>query len=353
MPSKQRPRAAVALPKGVHKVTSRGHEYYYFQAGRGTSAPGPRIKIEHDPQTPEFWAAVMTAQGKSKLPTTNTVGLIIDQYLAAVAPTITKITLYHYGRSLEFAKRAWGNLPIEGLRPAHIQELMDGMATTPSKANHFLSTMKSLSGWARVKDYIAHSLTEGVRAHKITGGHKPWTDAQIAAAQANLSGMIRRGFMLYLYTGQRGQDVVRLGWNHVDDGGFNLVQKKTGVDVWCPIVPELAAEMATWEKQPGPFLRQPNGAAYERKSFWRHFTEAIENIPELGDVTLHGLRCTAVIRLRREGLSTGQIGDIVGMSLGTINRYCRFADRKSSGKAALIQISDRQNERKQKDGFGT
>jgi hypothetical protein len=58
----------VALPKGVHKVTSRGHEYYYFQAGRGTSAPGPRIKIEHDPQTPEFWAAVMAAQGKSKLP---------------------------------------------------------------------------------------------------------------------------------------------------------------------------------------------------------------------------------------------------------------------------------------------
>lgn len=340
MPSKRRQRAAVGLPKGVHKVTSRGHEYYYFQAGRGTTAPGPRLRIDHDPQTPEFWAALHEAQGKSKLPSVNTVSFVIDQYLAVTAATVEKITIYHYRRSLEIAKRAWGDLPIEGIRPAHVKALMEEMATMPSKANHFLSVMKSLSGWARVKDYIAQSMTEGVKAYKLAGGHKPWTDAQIAVMQTRLSGTVRRGLMLYLYTGQRGQDVVRLGPTHVDDGGFNLGQKKTGVDVWCPIVSELAAEMATWEKRPGPFLRQANGETYDRKLFWKHFTEAIEDIPELDGVTLHGLRCTAVIRLRRAGLSVGQIGDIVGMSLGTITRYCRFADRKSGGKAALIKLDD-------------
>jgi DNA-directed RNA polymerase specialized sigma24 family protein len=97
--------------------------------------------------------------------------------------------------------------------------------------------------------------------------------------------------------------------------------------------------MSSWPKTPGPFLRQPNGDVYKRKSFWRHFDEAIEGIPELKGVTLHGLRCTAVIRLRQEGLSTGQIGDIVGMSLSTIARYCRYADRKSGGKAALIKMA--------------
>jgi DNA-binding CsgD family transcriptional regulator len=60
----------------------------------------------------------------------------------------------------------------------------------------------------------------------------------------------------------------------------------------------------------------------------------------LADVTLHGLRCTAVIRLRRAGLSVGQIGDIAGMSLATIERYCRFADRKTSGQAALVQLTN-------------
>jgi integrase len=229
---------------------------------------------------------------------------------------------------------------------------MEGMADTPSKANHFLSCMKSFSGWARVKDHAAQSMTEGVKAYKVTGGHKPWTEAQIAAGKAKLTGDIRKGFMLYLYTGQRGQDVVRLGWTHVDDGGFDLGYKgqdKTGVQIWCPIVPELAEEMATWEKMPGPFLRQPNGNVYKRKSFWRHFDEAIENVPELAGVTLHGLRCTAVIRLRQEGLSTGQIGDIVGMALSTISRYCRFADRKSGGKAALIKMSDHRTAKERKE----
>lgn len=336
------------LPKGVHKVTSRGHEYYYFQAGRGTTAPGPRIRIDYDPQTPEFWAALQEAQGKSSLPTINTVGFVIDQFLAVTAATVEKITLYHYRRSLDLAKRAWGDLPIDGIRPSHVKVLMEGMASTPAKANHFLSTMKSMSGWARVKDFTTQSMTEGIRAYKLAGGHKPWTDAQIAVAQAKLSGTVRRGFMLYLYTGQRGQDVVRLGWTDIDEGGFNLGQKKTGVEVWCPIVSELAGEMASWEKRPGPFVRQANGQPYDRKLFWKHFTEAIEAIAELDGVTLHGLRCTAVIRLRRAGLSTGQIGDIVGMSLGTIARYCRFADRKSGGKAALIKLDDHRTSKEQK-----
>jgi integrase len=151
--------------------------------------------------------------------------------------------------------------------------------------------------------------------------------------------MMRRGLMLYLYTGQRGSDVVRLGPTDIDEGGFSLTQQKTGRPVWCPIVPELAAEMATWERRPGPYLVQDNGKPYDRRLFWLHFNAERAGIPELADVTLHGLRCTAVIRLRRAGLSTGQIGDITGMSLQTIQKYCRFADRKAYGQAALLKLA--------------
>jgi transposase len=64
-------------------------------------------------------------------------------------------------------------------------------------------------------------------------------------------------------------------------------------------------------------------------------------------VTLHGLRCTAVIRLRREGLSSAQIGDITGMSLATIERYCRFADRKASGQAVLLKLTPKRTHEQQ------
>jgi hypothetical protein len=97
------------------------------------------------------------------------------------------------------------------------------------------------------------------------------------------------------------------------------------------------------------FLLQEEGSApghrYTRKLFSKHFAEARDKIPALAGVTLHGLRCTAVIRLRRAGLSSGQIGDIVGMSLATIEKYCRFADRKTSGQAALLTLKRTSEER--------
>jgi integrase len=350
MPRKNRPKGTLEFPKGVHPVLARGKMYYFYQAGRGTSAQGPRIPLPRDPQTPEFWTTLREAQGKSSVPTVNTVNFAVDEYLAAASPTLSASAFDHYRRALGIAKRAWGNLPIEGLRPSHVKKAMEGMAKTPSKANQFLSVMKVLSGWALVSDKITQGLTEGVKAYKVSGGHKPWTDAQIAIAHTKLSGAVRKGVMLYLYTGQRGQDVVRLGPTDIDDGGFDLGQKKTGVDVWCPIVSELAAEMASWEKRPGPFLRREDGKSYSRKLFWEHFTAAIEDIPGLAEVTLHGLRCTAVIRLRQAGLSVPQISDIVGMSLQTVTRYCRFADRKTGGKEALIKLEDHKAAKAKREG---
>src|SRR5436190_23682296 len=90
MQRKRRPRASVKLPKGVHKITSRAHEYYYFQAGRGTSEQGPRIKIPYDPQAPEFWTALRDAQGKSDVPIVeDTVNIVSDDYLKAAWPTLS------------------------------------------------------------------------------------------------------------------------------------------------------------------------------------------------------------------------------------------------------------------------
>ena len=352
MPRKQRQRAAVELPKGIHRVVSRGREFFYFQAGRGTSAEGPRIRLPDDPHKPEFWAALRTAHGKSNIETENLVSAAIDGYLAAATGRVGEETFYNYRRSLDIARKAWGKLPIAGVRPAHVLQIMNGLASTPGKANNFLSAMKLLSGWAITQDLIVQSLVEGVKSYKLTGGHKPWTAAQIAAAKRDLTGVVRRGIMLYLYTGQRGSDVVRLGPTYIDDGGFDLsferAQQKTRAEVWCPILPELASEMESWPRRPGPYLVQDSGAPYTRNLFWDHFDQQRANIPELEGVTLHGLRCTAVINLRRAGLSVPQIGDIVGMSLATVQRYCRFADRKESGKAALVMLTGRRTAKERK-----
>lgn len=351
MPRKQRARGTVTLPKGVHRVIAGAREYFYFQIGRGTSLPGPRIRLPNDVHMPEFWQAIQQARGVTGVPIADDVNSLADAYLCSQKFLgIAESTQYQYRHNIKIVRAAWGALPVEGLRPKHVQEMMESLAPTPSKANAFLTIMRVMSGWALARGLIDHSLIEGVELYERKGGHEPWTDAQIAAARSDLSPMIRRGIMLYLYTGQRGSDIVRLGWTDVDEGGFKLRQRKTGREVWCPIVPELAAEMATWERRPGPFVTQATGKPYTRKHFWKHFDEERQNVLALAKTTLHGLRCTAVVRLRRAGLSTGQIGDIVGMSLSMIERYCRFADRKISGQAALIRLAEHSSNANVKTG---
>lgn len=331
----------IALPQNVDRVVSKGREYFYHQVGRGTANAGPRTRLPDNPHSPEFWVKYRELEGQEGLETIETVGAAGDVFMLYIRQRdkLAAGTVDQYNRAIKVAKKAWGSLPVKGLKPAHVQRVMTNLASTPGAANNFLGGMRAFSSWLELNDHTDRSIVKGVKPYEQTNGHRPWTPEHILAAKEKLTGVIRRGFILYMYTGMRGSDAVKLGWTDIDEGGFSITTQKRKRDVYCPIVPELADEMQTWQKRPGPFLWQEGGRAdghrYTRKLFSKHFKEARDKIPELKGTTLHGLRCTAVIRLRRAGLSIGQIQDIVGMSLAMIERYCQFADKKTSGQAAL------------------
>ena len=96
-------------------------------------------------------------------------------------------------------------------------------------------------------------------------------------------------------------------------------------------------------RAPGPYLRQSHGKVYSRKLLDKQFNEARARIPELAGATFHGLRGTRVVELRRAGLTPLQIQDQVGMSIAMIERYCRYADKKLSGKASVVALAERRN----------
>jgi hypothetical protein len=116
--SRRRLRAQVSLPKGVHRVVSRGREYFYYQTGRGTDHVGERLKLPNDPQSPEFWQAVRQAQGIVGPVPTDTIGALIDAYEAAWPGLPRKLadsTKEQYRRSLRVVRKAWGDLQAESL----------------------------------------------------------------------------------------------------------------------------------------------------------------------------------------------------------------------------------------------
>src|SRR5580704_2496068 len=175
MPSRKRPRPPPwSYPNTSTRSILGARRITIFKRAGAPPLPARALRWNWIRGHRRFWAAYRKAQGTSS-PTVNTVDLVIDEYLRAVAPTLSASAFDHYQRALGIAKRAWGPLPIEGLRPSHVKKLMDGIASTPARANQFLSVMKVLSGWAIVSEKITQSLTEGVKPYKTTGGHKPWS----------------------------------------------------------------------------------------------------------------------------------------------------------------------------------
>lgn len=244
-------------------------------------------------------------------------------------------------------REAWGNLPAEHLRPSHVQALMDKIgADKPGRANNVLDALRSMCRWAMgPRELLSRDPSQGVAKFSAGEGHKPWTPEQLRYADQNLTGMLRRAYVLARYTGQRVSDIVRLGWTDLDEGGLSLPQKKTGVRPWCPIYPELEAEMASWEKRPGPFLLQETGKGagkpFSTNQLWKVFDKLREDHPTLDGAVWHGLRANAVIHLRQNGVTALQISDMVGMSVETVEHYSRHTNRKAGGQAVLRDLQER------------
>jgi integrase len=344
----------VSLPRHVHRVVSRGREYFYYQEGRGTPHVGERIRLPNNPQTPEFWNAVRQAQGAFGPTATDTVNALADAFEAAwptLQRKLTKGTQDQYRRYLKPVRKAWGDLPARDLRPKHVDALIRKIGTeTPGSANNVLDALKAMCRWANGPvELLAHDPTQGVHRFAKGVGHSPWTEAQLAFAEQTFTGALRRFYFLSRYTGQRISDIVRLNPNDEDEGGFSLPQKKTGVKPWCPIFAELEAEMTKWERRPGPYLLQDDGKSkgkpFSENQMWKAFDRERKKHPVLAGAVPHGLRANAVIRLRSAGYTALQISDMVGMSVEMVEHYSRHADRKASGQAVLREIRERKDDR--------
>ena len=263
-----------------------------------------------------------------------------------------------WARELKFASRpdCLGAVPLVEIRPALVQVYLDQLAGLPGKQTAALAAFRQVEKWAFVRDMLRQPLTTGVRVSKPQGGHKPWTEEQVALAEKYARPDIARAITLGANTGQRISDLVRMGPTDIerDHGidGINVIQEKTRRPVWVPILSPLAAAMETWERRPGPFLlRDRDGKPWVSKFLslaWMWERDHNRNLEELKreGLVIHGLRGHACVRLRRAGATTLEIASMVGMSLQMVKRYCRLSSQRESAVAAFYRLEGTAAERK-------
>lgn len=254
-----------------------------------------------------------------------------------------------WGRELRLAMRpeTLGELSIYELRPALIQAFLDGLSGRPGKQRAALAALKQVERWAIVRDRLPHPITLGTEVEGPQGGHVPWTDEQIRMAELHARPDVSRVITMAANTGQRGSDLVKMRWTDLEviDGrlGLNVIQRKTGRQLWIPLTQPLQAALERWERRPGYILLWQDGRPWTRAgltSAWSNEVRSNEHLREHREqhLVIHGLRAAAVVRLRRAGASIPQISDMVGMSSDMVTRYCRFSVQKENALAAVIHL---------------
>ena len=265
---------------------------------------------------------------------------------------LARSTRVSYGYLLRLAERpdTLGALPVDVIRPALVQAFLDGFADRPAQQKNAQTALKAVEKWAIVRDLLPYPITTGTEAPGGTGGFEPWTDEQVALAERCCRPHLSRVITLASNTGQRGSDLVKMRWSDIEeyDGrpGINVIQKKTGLVIWIPLTQELMRAIATWERRPTFILLKEDGLPFTRAQLSDQWLRERNTRPALAPLkearlVLHGLRATAVVRLRRAGATTGQITGMVGMSENMVNRYCRFSVQRENALAAVHHLDVR------------
>jgi integrase len=283
----------------------------------------------------------------------GTFAAVIRAYMTSPKfDSLADTTRSHYRHLLGLAERpdTLGGLSVEVIRPALVQAFLDGLADRPAQQQSARTALRAVEKWAIVRDLLPYPITTGTEAPGSAGGHEPWTDEEVALAERCCKPHLARVITLASNTGQRGSDLVRMRWTDIEEyegrPGINVTQKKTGLKIWIPFTQDLARVISTWERRPAPILLKENGQPFSRSQLsdtWliaRDRTAALAQLRDRG-LVLHGLRATAVVRLRRAGATTGQIAGMVGMSENMVNRYCRFSVQRENALAAVHYLDAR------------
>lgn len=318
---------------------------YYFRRGgcRFGRLPGAPLSDEFMIEYRRLLAlSEPTAAPARKMNLPGSFGALVQEYYRSPEFRERKpSTRGEYRHVLEGLSAKHGSKPMRMLARRHVREWRDAMAETPAAANTMVRTVKLILNFAIDREYRTDNPASRMKLFK-TGEWRNWTDEECALFENRwLPGsMERRGYMLALFTGRRG-DLVLMTQADRKDGRIRVMQEKTDERLWIPEARALSAELESVRHM--SLLTTSKGKAFEPGYFGSWFAGAIDaaGLPE--DCVLHGLRKAATRRLAEAGCTDAQIMAITGHRTNAmVRKYTKDVDQERLASAALLKLENRQ-----------
>ena len=324
-------------------VKGRPYTYYYYRRdglmvrlkGKGVGDPAFH---QHYAQVHKGWNA--NAQDPDKA--FGTMGHLIRLYqsgpeFAMLKPRTQEFYEFHCQRLLTY----FGNLPVQGLSRQVVLAMRDKLSATPRSANHMLSTISVLMGYAVDRGLVHGNPVQGVRRLKTGPGYRAWTDGEVTQFLNTAPLMMHVALHLGLYTGQRVGDILKMGWSHYDGSGIRVLQAKTGTAVYLPAHQKLKQCLDALPRTGLTILTTSVGQPFKHRHFTTLFTKVLQKAGLPSELVFHGLRYTATKCLVEAGATMEEVMAITGhRTVKMAMKYARDAAQEKLAKAAVKKLED-------------
>lgn len=254
-----------------------------------------------------------------------------------------------------------GRRMVAELRRGDIIAMRDSLAFKedgrggPDAANNWLKVIRLVLAYAADLEMVPVNVAADVPKVETLNvdGHRTWREDEIEAYLAfhdDPHEIAHRVFVLALCTGAARVDLPQFGWLNVRDGRFvyrrQKTRRKTQIVVDIPIMPQLAAMLATIPPTQPTFLETKFGMRSEKSltTIFRRWVVAagLGNEDDNGRrLTLHGLRKALARRLAEAGATPQSLMAVLGHSTITqAAHYSKAYDRARSADAGMAKLAE-------------
>lgn len=292
------------LPPHMRARRRGDKTYYYFDAG---GKPRTEIPLGSDyVLAVQTWAKLNT----SAAPVVPTVGYAIARYLASSDFTrLSAGTQADYGYALDKLREAFGNGPLDQVRPTHVAQYLERRgAESRHRALREVSVLGMIYRYARAHDLTTADPVAPIKRGKLPGRKSVYIEDDILQAVYAVGCQPLRDALDLAYAiGQRPGDVLALQEGAIRDGTLSLRQTKTGTPIRIAIAGALDVVLnRILERKRQYAVRSLSLLVDERgrrmtKSMLRgRFEKARAMVPEAAHFQFRDLRAKAATDLREE-----------------------------------------------------